>query len=118
MLFLSGFGVGAVALFLAVSNIFNMVKWSNCWVLGIVPLIGGLILGILVLKVVKLAFFCIGAATGGILCVPFPPHSPSGGLIPSHPPTQTPYSSHIPGDSAAEVRTAGGTTSTRSWPSG
>jgi hypothetical protein len=56
-------------------------------------------------------------------CVPFLPHSPSGGLIPSHSPEgckglvcahQTPYNSHILGDSAAEVRTTGAPAATRS----
>ena len=66
-LFVGGFGVGALACFFATSNIFSALQFFNCYLLGIVPLVGGLLLGVIVLKLLKLAFFAIGGSTGAIL---------------------------------------------------
>jgi hypothetical protein len=67
VLFLSGFGGGFMFSFFAVSTFFNTFPaLFNCWVLSILPLVFGIIAGILVRKTLKLAFFLVGAAVGGV----------------------------------------------------
>jgi|EP01046_Picozoa_sp_COSAG06_P038412 hypothetical protein len=65
VLFLSGFGGGFLVAFFAVSSFFNQFPaLFNCWVLSLVPLIGGLVCGAIVRKTLKLAFFLVGASVG------------------------------------------------------
>jgi hypothetical protein len=67
VLFLSGFGAGFVFSFFAMSTFFNQVPaMFNCWVLSLVPVVFGVITGLLVRKTLKLAFFLVGAAVGGV----------------------------------------------------
>ena len=67
MLFTSGFGVGFLFSFFAMSSFFNTFpQLFNCWVLSLLPLVGGIVTGCIVRKTLKLAFFLVGAAVGAV----------------------------------------------------
>lgn len=67
VLFVSGFGGGFVFSFFAMSTFFNeFPAMFNCWVLSLLPVIFGIVTGLLVRKTLKLAFFLVGAAVGGV----------------------------------------------------
>ena len=52
----------------ATSALFNMIpQLFNCWVLTIVPIVAGLILGSLILNAVRLFFIVVGATAGGVI---------------------------------------------------
>lgn len=65
VLSLTGFGAGSIVSFFAVSAFFNTrPSLFNCWVLSIVPVVGGLVTAAIVRKALNLAFFLLGATVG------------------------------------------------------
>lgn len=67
VLLLGGFVAGFVVTFELVGIVLDLVEKDNCYVLGIVPLVGGLLVGWFVQKAEKTIFFSFGAVTG--LCL-------------------------------------------------
>jgi len=67
LFFLLGLVGGAVGTFYVIDLTFDALNKSNCYVLGFGSLFGGLLLGLLLLKLAKLALFCLGAALGAVI---------------------------------------------------
>jgi len=67
VLLLGGFAAGFIVTFQLVGIVLDLAKSDNCFVLGIVPVVGGLLVGWFVQKAEKTIFFSFGAVTG--LCL-------------------------------------------------
>jgi len=66
LMFIVGLACGAASTFFLIDHIFNFAGWSNCILLGVGSLIGGLIAGFALLRMVNFGLFCLGAALGGV----------------------------------------------------
>lgn len=71
VVFIFGFFGGLFVCFFAIDYFLEVAKSTNatvnCWVLGVGALVGGLMVGCVLLKCLKLAMFCLGAAIGAVL---------------------------------------------------
>jgi hypothetical protein len=67
LMFLVGLVVGTASSYFLIDHIFNASGWSNCWVMGIGSIVGGLLVGFVLLRMIDLGIFCLGAALGGVL---------------------------------------------------
>jgi hypothetical protein len=67
LMFFVGLACGTASTYFLIDHIFNAAGWSNCWVMGIGSLLGGILAGFALLRMFDLGLFCLGAALGGIL---------------------------------------------------
>lgn len=67
LMFFVGLICGTAGTYFLIDKIFNAAGWSNCWVMGIGSLLGGLLAGVCLLRMLDLGIFCLGAALGGVL---------------------------------------------------
>lgn len=67
LMFLVGLAGGTAGTYFLIDHIFNATGWSNCWVMGLGSLVGGILVGLILMKMLDFSLFCLGAALGGVL---------------------------------------------------
>lgn len=65
-LFLSGFGLASVFSFFGLNAAFNAAHWSNCALMGVLPVVVGIIAGTFALWLLNTAFFLVGGCFGTV----------------------------------------------------